>query len=65
MKNGSAFYGEDERPPLYNALATLYALTGSADCVVELVQAADKVERACEGAAIPLWLPGWCFDGSL
>lgn len=62
----SAFYGDTERPPLWaSAFSTLYAFTGSAECAVELIMAADEVERTCAGAACPSWLPTWCFDGSI
>ena len=62
MKNDSVFYGQredDGRPPLYEALQTLYALTGSADCAAELVKAADEVEAANPElvlAAMPPWI---------
>jgi hypothetical protein len=42
-----AFYGDDGTPYVYEIVARLCALTGSEECAVELVEAADEVERNC------------------
>lgn len=55
----SAFYGDPERPPLWAVLSNLYALTGSADCAVELVEAADYVEQICGPLAALTSMPAW------
>jgi hypothetical protein len=53
-----AFYGDDGRPHLYAVLNQLFALTGSEECAVELVRAANEVEEKTAGAAITL-MPAW------
>jgi|HubBroStandDraft_6_1064221.scaffolds.fasta_scaffold501168_1 hypothetical protein len=54
-----AFYGDDDgRPHLSAVVSQLFALTGSEECAVELVEAADEVERVCAGAALTA-MPHW------
>jgi len=52
-----AFYGE--RPPLYEVLMNLYALTGSEDCTIELAEAADYVEQLCGPQVALTSMPAW------
>lgn len=57
-----AFYGEvgeDSRPLLCEVLLTLYRLTGSMDCAVELVTSANEIEAANPDlvlTAMPPWI---------
>ena len=60
MRENAAFYGEhDEGPTVSEILARLGGLTGSSECAVELVEAADYVEQVCGPQAAITQMPAW------